>query len=139
MAVAPVKNVEQVINYAVTQISPDKIFMGIPNYGYDWVVPYKRGITKAESIGNDFAPVLAFNNNAEIKYDSNAQSPYFMYRDKNGKHHVVWFEDVRSIREKYKVMDKNNLLGTGYWNIMRSFVPNWSYVNAKYDINKIVK
>ena len=36
MAVAPINKVEQVVRFAVSQIRPEKIFMGIPNYGYDW-------------------------------------------------------------------------------------------------------
>ena len=36
MAVAPIDKVEQVVRFAVSAIPPDKIFLGIPNYGYDW-------------------------------------------------------------------------------------------------------
>lgn len=36
MAVAPIDKVEQVVRFAVSQIPPDKIFLGMPNYGYDW-------------------------------------------------------------------------------------------------------
>ena len=46
MAVAPLNKVREVLNYAVTEISPDKINMGIPNYGYDWPLPYERGVTR---------------------------------------------------------------------------------------------
>ncbi|MFR0923788.1 MAG: hypothetical protein ACLSGI_03530 [Butyricicoccaceae bacterium] len=35
MAVAPINKVEQVVRFAVSQVPPDKLFMGIPNYGYD--------------------------------------------------------------------------------------------------------
>jgi spore germination protein len=35
MAVAPLNEVVKVLNYAVTAIPREKIFMGIPNYGYD--------------------------------------------------------------------------------------------------------
>ena len=37
MAVAPINNVRQVIEYGLTQIPPEKILMGIPNYGYDYI------------------------------------------------------------------------------------------------------
>lgn len=33
MAVAPINKVEQVVRFAVSQVPPDKLFMGIPNYG----------------------------------------------------------------------------------------------------------
>ena len=40
MAVAPINKVEQVVRFAVSQVPQDKLFMGIPNYGYDWTQPF---------------------------------------------------------------------------------------------------
>ena len=51
MAVAPINKVRQVVEYAVTQIPRDKIDLGIPNYGYDWPLPYIQGETAATTIG----------------------------------------------------------------------------------------
>ena len=39
MAVAPLPQVEEVLQYGVTEIAPGKIQLGIPNYGYDWTFP----------------------------------------------------------------------------------------------------
>ncbi len=39
MAVAPINKVRQVVQYAASVIPPDRTFMGIPNYGYDWSFP----------------------------------------------------------------------------------------------------
>ena len=33
MAVAPLPNVRTVLDYAVTAIPPEKILLGVPNYG----------------------------------------------------------------------------------------------------------
>ena len=35
---APYNQVRRVLQYAVTEIPAGKILMGIPNYGYDWVI-----------------------------------------------------------------------------------------------------
>ena len=51
MAVAPINKVEQVVRFAVSQVPPDKLFMGIPNYGYDWTLPYVQGQSRARSLG----------------------------------------------------------------------------------------
>ena len=45
MAVAPLPNVRRVLDYAVTEIPPEKIYLGIPNYGYDWPLPFRPGET----------------------------------------------------------------------------------------------
>lgn len=46
MAVAPLNKVIEVVEYAITKIPPEKIDLGIPNYGYDWPLPYIRGESK---------------------------------------------------------------------------------------------
>ncbi len=139
MTVAPINNVREVINYAVTEIPVNKILMGIPNYGYDWTLPFEEGISKATSLGNEEAVQIAANYSAEIQYDEIAQSPYFNYWDYDNKEHIVWFEDVRSIKAKLGIIIEYNLLGTGYWNIMRPFSQNWALLNMMFNITKIVK
>lgn len=51
-AVAPINKVRQVVEYAISEIPISKINLGIPNYGYDWPLPYEKGVTKASTIGN---------------------------------------------------------------------------------------
>lgn len=128
MAVAPVPSVRKVLDYAVSVISPEKIYMGIPNYAYDWALPYNRGVTIADTIGNTDAVRLAFSKGSEILYDVQSKAPYFFYSE-NGIEHVVWFEDIRSIVEKYKLVKEYGFRGAGYWNLMREFRQNWMYVN----------
>ena len=124
MAVAPLDKVRQVVEYALTRIPAKKLVMGIPNYGYDWQLPYERGVTRARTVGNVEAADIAAENGAVIEYASVAQSPWFTYR-KNGMEHVVWFEDVRSIEAKWNLIEEYGLLGGWYWNLMRPFRANW--------------
>ena len=136
LAVAPLDKVEQVVAYAVTEIDPAKLLLGIPNYGYDWTLPYEKGVTAARSLGNEEAVKLAARYGAEIRFDSVAASPYFEYTDESGAAHVVWFEDVRSILGKLNLMDEYGLRGAGYWNVMRPFAQNFALLGALYDIEK---
>ncbi|MBE5961648.1 MAG: LysM peptidoglycan-binding domain-containing protein [Lachnospiraceae bacterium] len=132
-AVAPINKVEDIIDYAVTRIPVEKIKMGIPNYGYDWRLPYERGVTKAQSIGNLQAVQIAADNGAVIQYDERAQSPYFNYTADTIEHEV-WFEDVRSLNRKFELASNNELLGFGYWSLMKPFRANWLLLNSMYDI-----
>ena len=127
MAVAPFDKVREVVEYAVTQIQPGQLILGIPNYGYDWTLPYERGITRARSIGNTEAVEIASENGASIEYAQISQSPWFTYR-KNGMEHIVWFEDVRSITAKWELIREFGLSGARYWNLMRPFRANWLLV-----------
>lgn len=130
MAVAPINKVRQVLDYAVTEIPADKIIMGIPNYGYDWQLPFERGVTKAALIGNVEAVRIAAQNGAEIQFDETARSPYFIYWQ-DGRKHEVWFEDVRSIQIKIDTAISYGFRGIGYWNLMRPFRSNWLLVNMR--------
>ena len=135
MAVAPLNQVRRVVEYALTQIPAEKINLGIPNYGYDWPLPYERGVTKAETINNIQAVRIAVANDAEIQFDETAQSPFFTYADQ-GTAHEVWFEDVRSLSAKFDLIKEFGLRGCGYWQIMQWFRANWLLLRDRFFIEK---
>lgn len=135
MAVAPINHVRRVVEYALTEIPPEKIDLGIPNYGYDWRLPFKSGETRARTMGNIEAVQQAIAVGAEIKFDETAQSPYYTYVD-GGYLHEVWFEDVRSMRAKFGLIKEFNLRGAGYWQIMQLFRANWLLADNTFDIKK---
>ena len=138
MAVAPLPNVRAVVEYALTEIPAEKILLGMPNYGYDWPLPFVQGQTRATSISNRYAIQLALQNNAEILFDERAQSPWFRYRDAGGIEHEVWFEDARSIRAKLALVPEYGLRGVGYWNLMRPFPQNWVVLTSLYNIRDTI-
>lgn len=139
MAVAPINEVRKVINYAVSVIPPDKIMMGMPLYGYDWTLPYTPRGEFAESIGNQAAIDRAAARGAAIKYDETAQSPHYNYFDDNGKEHVVWFEDARSVEAKYKLVNEYGLRGVSYWVLAQPFPQNWQVLDDMFHITKVIK
>lgn len=134
-AVAPIDQVERVLRYAVSAIPSQKILMGIPNYGYDWTLPYRRG-TRATSLSNLQAMNLAINTGSTIRFDETAQAPYFNYYDEEGKRHVVWFDDARSLTARLKLIEKYNLGGASYWTINRLYRTLWYTLRALYDVNQ---
>lgn len=135
MAVAPLNQVRRVVEYALTQIPAEKIDLGIPNYGYDWPLPYVRGTTMAVTINNIQAVRIAVANGAEIRFDDVAESPYFTYSN-NGVEHEVWFEDVRSLLAKFELIREYGLRGCGYWQIMQWFRANWLLLQNQFYILK---
>ena len=120
----------------VTTIPSEKIFLGIPNYGYDWPLPFVQGTTRAQSISNQRAIELAVQYQIAIQYDETAQSPYFHYTDHAGVVHEVWFEDVRSLCEKFRLVKSYGLRGMGYWQIMQLFRANWLLLADTFSIQK---
>ena len=135
LAVAPLNQVRRVVEYAVTEIEPAKLDLGIPNYGYDWPLPYERGVTAATPIGNVQAVQIAIRQGVSIQFDELAQSPFFTY-EADGIQHEVWFEDVRSIQQKFNLIKEFGLGGCGYWQIMRWWRANWKLLTKNFYVEK---
>ena len=135
LAVSPINEVRRVLDYAVTEIPPEKILMGMPKYGYDCTLPFMRG-TAAQSVSFTQAVDLALRYGVEIQFDEQAQTPYFYYTD-NGTQHVVWFDDPRSIDAKLQLIDDYRLAGASWWTVNRCYVPNWLVLQNMYETVKL--
>lgn len=135
MAVAPINMVRRVADYALTVIPKEKISLGIPNYGYDWPLPFERGVTRAETISNLEAVQLAIDHGVEIQFDETAMSPFFRYWQ-YGVQHEVWFEDARSYQAKFDLIKEYGLSGAGYWQLMNFFRANWLLLEEMFEIIK---
>jgi len=137
MAISPLSEVEAVISYAVTRIPSNKILMGMPNYAYDWTLPWMEG-SAANTLTNTRALELALDTGSTIRFDEKAQAPYFNYTDLNGKNHVVWFDDARSINARLDLVTKYNLAGVSYWTINNYYPINWAVLTSKFVVKKVI-
>ena len=137
MAVAPLREVRRVLQYDTSVIPPEKILMGLPNYAYDWPLPFVKGESAAESLGNPQATARAAQENAQILFDTPAASPHYTYRGESGLREV-WFEDARSVLAKLDLVEEFRLRGVGVWNIMRPFGQLWYLLDYYYNIVKVL-
>ncbi|WP_428910921.1 glycosyl hydrolase family 18 protein [Niallia sp. Krafla_26] len=129
--IAPIWWVEDVLRYALTLIRPNKLQMALAFYGYDKTVPdYK---TKALSIQG--AQNQAIMRGSMIQYDAVAQSPWYRYWE-DSTEHIVWFEDIRSYVEKYKLMDEYQILGTTFWQLSLPAPQNMAFLRDNIAIRK---
>ena len=137
MAISPLSEVEAVISYAVTRIPANKILMGMPNYAYDWTLPWRQG-NAAKTLTNTQALNLALDTGSTIQFDTRAQAPYFNYTDSNNVAHIVWFDDARSINARLNLVNKYNLAGVSYWTINNFQPVNWSVLDNMFNIKKVL-
>lgn len=137
MAVAPLNMVRWVLDYAAQVIPADRILMGVPNYGYDWTLPFVQG-SAARSLTNIDAVKLAGQVGAGIQFDQTAQSPFFRYYDGDGRQHEVWFEDARSLRAKYGLVNEYGLAGVSLWNLNHLFRTNFIVLESIFRVEKVL-
>ena len=135
-ALSPLNQSRRVAEYCTSNIAPDKILLSIPGFGLDWPLPFERGASQASPIGHEYAVDLARRHSSQILTDPSTQTPSFTYT-RDGLQHTAWFEDVRSIENRFSLIDELNLSGCASWNIMRPFQQSWSYIAARYSILKL--
>ena len=134
MAVSPLPQVKSVIRYAKTVIPKEKIIMGIPNYGYDWKLPYQKG-TAADSLSINEAIEKAKEKKVEIKHSKASLTPYYNYVE-DGKSHVVHFDDALSYKEKIELAIKENIGGISIWTLSSSNVTLTKLIDNYFEIRK---
>lgn len=129
--VSPLWWTEQVVQYAIGLIPTNKIQISIPLYAYDW-----RTIdNKTTSLSVLAAQNFALQHKVSIQFDPIAAVPWYEYWI-GAEQHIVWFGDIRSVTEKYKLIDYNKLRGSTYWHIGLDFPQNWAYIE---DTIRIIK
>lgn len=107
--VAPIEWVREVLRYAKTRIPPERIVLGVPLSGYDWVDGRGEVVTWLQALR------LSREHNAPPQFDPRSQSPWFRYTDERGREHEVWFENAPSSRAKFDVARQAGIRGVYLW------------------------
>ncbi|WP_431808449.1 LysM peptidoglycan-binding domain-containing protein [Lysinibacillus sphaericus] len=134
-AISPINQIKKVVEYALTVIPANKIFLGFQIYARDWLVPHVKG-QEAETFSPQEAIRRAKQFGATIQYDRTTQSPFFRYVDQQGRNHEVWFEDARSAQAKFDLLKQYHLRGVSYWALGFPFPQNWALLENDFSIKK---
>lgn len=134
-AISPINEMRKVVEYALSVMPANKIFLGFQIYARDWKIPHVRG-QEAETFSPQEAIERAAKYGATIHYDEATQSPYYRYYEANGQQHEVWFEDARSAQAKFDLIKKYHLRGVSYWALGFPFPQNWALLNDNFYIKK---
>ncbi len=129
--IAPIWWMEQVVQYSITQINPRKLQIALPLYGYDKVVG--TNVTRAMPVVS--AQNQAISTGSPIQFDQHSMSPLYRHWSA-GVEQVVWFEDIRSFIEKYRLIDVYQLSGTTFWQISLPAPQNWAYLSKNIVVLK---
>lgn len=80
-SVAPYAWVQRVARFATSQMSPEKVLLGLAFYGYDW----NTSSGAARSVGYAQFAALAEQHGAEVGFDQEQQSLSFVYQGLSGE------------------------------------------------------
>jgi spore germination protein YaaH len=98
------------VRYAVTQVPPAKLWLGLPAYARDWRVKTKR----ATEIDWAALPAFIRKHNGVLAWDAASASGYFDYWATDGKH-AVWCETAKGLQLKSAFVPQFHLGGISFW------------------------
>jgi len=124
--VAPMDVIQETVEQFLQYAPPEKIILGLPYYGYNWVVENAENRSNRlegnDSIGYSQTQIYAsiVNMIAELKpqvnWDLQGQTPYFSYiSPETGSIRQIHYENKESLRTKYIYAKQKNLQGVGIW------------------------
>jgi spore germination protein YaaH len=110
--------VEKVMHYALQYISPSKLVMGVPTYGWEFSIKKTNSGYHYERIRSVTYPQAL-----EEKTQSNAKQertaggePFFIYTAPDGKH-LVTFSDAESVRQKIELAKTLKIKGVSLFKV----------------------
>jgi spore germination protein YaaH len=100
----------------ITQNNPQKLILGLPYYGYEWIT--SDGQARAQIISNEgstfYHEYKSGVDNYGAIWESQSQSPWYRYFDGNDWYQI-WCDNDSSLGLKYDLAQSNNLKGIGMW------------------------
>ena len=106
------------INNILKLVPPEKIVMGIANYGYDWPVKTKRDPHPvAQAVTFQQGVITAVESQTDIEFDPDSLSPHYSYEDEHDVVHDVWMLDGVTAYNEIRAAERAHVQGTALWRL----------------------
>lgn len=125
--VAPYYWVEDVIEYAITKVPREKIYVGVPFYGYGWSDDFFASYTYETIL------LILSRYGVDFQYNPWEKTNKLYYVSALDQRevkfpHEVWFENHVSLEPKLELVKKYNLGGIAIWRLGKEDAKNWSKI-----------
>jgi spore germination protein YaaH len=101
---------EMCAKYTASTMPPEKVELGYPVYGYDWVGTNGNTILWAQFM--DLASKYKVNPVRDTDY---SQELKIDYTDEKGSRHEAWMTDSYCLEAECNIVKRNHLYGLGVW------------------------
>jgi cellulose synthase/poly-beta-1,6-N-acetylglucosamine synthase-like glycosyltransferase/peptidoglycan/xylan/chitin deacetylase (PgdA/CDA1 family)/spore germination protein YaaH len=122
-----IKNISDVMKL----VPPEKIVMGIANYGYDWPEKMKKGEV-APDVTVQQAYLTAYESDAKVEFDPDSLNPHFSYYDEHNQIHQVWFTDAVTAYNELRAAERAGVYGTVLWRLGMADSSIWPIWNTPH-------
>jgi cellulose synthase/poly-beta-1,6-N-acetylglucosamine synthase-like glycosyltransferase/spore germination protein YaaH/peptidoglycan/xylan/chitin deacetylase (PgdA/CDA1 family) len=118
-----VRNIENMVKL----VPPEKLVMGIANYGYDWPAKSKRTAHPvAQAVTFQQAVITAVESETDIEFDPESLNPRYSYEDQNNLVHNVWMLDGVTAYNQLRAAERAGVQGTALWRLGLEDPSIWS-------------
>jgi peptidoglycan-N-acetylglucosamine deacetylase len=122
-----VQNIENMLRI----VPPEKLVLGIANYGYDWPVKTKQNPHPvAKAVTFEEAVVTAVESDTQVEYDPDSLNPHFSYEDENNQVHDLWLLDGITAYNQLRAAERFGIQGTVLWRLGEEDPSMWSIWDA---------
>lgn len=125
-SISPLWWVRQVIAYARTVIPPQKLVVGYPSYGRQWIK--NHGTTSMSGLSQTEAQQLLTWTSVPVSRPARDATPRFSWQSSDGTH-IVHFDDRTSLAAKLQAVDAG-LGGVAFWRLGLEEPYHWDVLGA---------
>lgn len=104
--------VEANLEYFLDQIEPEKLWLGMAGYGYQW----QTGKREATALPAWYCREKAITGGIADTYHPETGNDHLQYTA-NGRTSTIWWESARGMREKMALATEHNLAGVALWRL----------------------
>ena len=124
--ISSVQMCDATMRYTTSVIPKEKVYLGLPFYGYDW--PERGKGARVTSPRYDETMQQVKEKSIKPNWDKVARCPWYKYTDDKGIHRTAYYEDSRSIAAKLEIGRRYDVGGICIWSLGGEDPGIWSSI-----------